>query len=866
MLKKARLIISVFFVLFGYIAYEDLKPPGKIGPYLDGAFPSQVPGVGGSWDLVDPIPNVSIKSPVRIVSFANTDDVLILSKAGELTRLSVEDQTAEVILDIGSRTFKLGDCGSVGVAVHPKFDIDIDSEFNKVFIYYKTKPEPEEWSEMGFNRLSSFEWDSQKQKFDEDSENILIQQYDRSPWHDSGAMFFGEDGMLYISVGDEGAEEYQPESTQRLDGGFFGGILRIDIDNDPSRSHPIIRQPLANADPASGWWETFSQGYSIPNDNPWLSPNGEHLEEFYAIGLRSPFSMHYDDVRKKIWVADVGSEVVEEINIIDKADNCQWPYFEGDVPSEIRTKPDDFIGNEKPVYHQIERGVSSCIIGGGVYTGNKFAYLNQKYLAADFNLGKVMALTNNGVDQEPDLEVLIANISAINPEIPEKGGITGMYILNDGNIWISVMGEDYSKPGKIFQLKQKNTVEDPASKLSELGVFTDLKNLTVREGILPYDVNSPLYSDNALKSRWMAIPNDGSFDSSTEKIDFNKERQWGFPEGSVFIKHFALEIDDEKSEIVPLETRFFIIGEDNNRYGLTYKWNDEGTDAFLLGGGTSKDFDIFLDGDYAYTQTWDFPSRDQCITCHNAAAGFVLGVKTHQLNKEFYYPHLGQSFNQLEVLSDLKMFNQQLAPVESYLRSAAITDETQTLEWRIRSYLDANCSSCHQLENVKDVFLDFNLSESKSLVQYYNFKATSHASDQGRSIIEPGDHSESELWVRDASEDNNKMPPISRNLVDQIYVDSLAKWIDNIDVNLTSNDHEFLMFPNPTSGWVIIRIDDSWELPVNIHVNTIKGRLVYQSKSEETFNYIDLNLYPKGTYFVSIISEDKRQTKKVILN
>lgn len=72
---------------------------------------------------------------------------------------------------------------------------------------------------------------------------------------------------------------------------MFNGIIRIDIDNDPSRSHPILRQPLANATPPSGWGETYTQGYSIPNDNPWLSPDSSQLEEFYAIGLRSTYSI-----------------------------------------------------------------------------------------------------------------------------------------------------------------------------------------------------------------------------------------------------------------------------------------------------------------------------------------------------------------------------------------------------------------------------------------------------------------------------------------------------------------------------------------------------------------------------------------------
>lgn len=866
-MKYQKIVLSLFILLYGFVTVNDLRPPGKIGPYLDGVFPSKVPGLQGAWDIVNPLPNISIKSPIRIISFGSTGDVLVLNKAGEVHRLSTTNKSSQIVLDISAQTFKLGDCGSVGIAIHPNFDSENPSDYNKVFIYYKTKPNPEDWSEMGFNRLSSFKWDTGTQRFDVATEEILIQQFDHGPWHDSGAMFFGDDGMLYLSIGDEGPDSYQELSTQRLDGGFFSGILRIDVDNDPVNSHPIIRQPQSNGAAPSGWGNTFSQGYSIPNDNPWLSETGDHLEEFYAIGLRSPFAMHYDKNRKKIWVADVGSDKAEEINLIEKGDNGQWPYKEGYIESEIHSKPDNLIGNEKEVYFEVERGLSSCIIGGGVYNGSKFPFLNEKYLFADFNLGKLMSLTNNGVNQEPILDVLISDISGINSEVPEKGGITGVHILDDGNIWITVMGEDYSKPGKIFQLEQKDEVEEPPYKLSDLGVFEDLQSLTPRDGIIPYDVNAPLYSDNALKQRWIAIPNDGVIDSENEKIDFSENGAWSFAEGTVFIKHFSLQLNEGALDsIVPLETRFFIIGEDNERYGVTYKWNEEGTEAFLLGGGASKELDIYEDDDFAYTQTWDFPSRDQCMTCHNAAAGHVLGVKTHQLNKTFDYPHLGTSMNQLTYFNELGIFNNEINEAESYIKSAPIDDETQSLEWRIRSYLDANCASCHKLGGVKDVFLDFTLSQSKSLVEYYDVESASHASSQNSVIIKPGDHAASELWIRDASEAQNKMPPIGRNFVDQIYVDSLAKWIDNIDVNTIENDHKFLMFPNPTDSWLIIKLDDTWELPLDININSTTGRLIYQSSTDKFYNYIDLGLYPRGTYFVSIISGDRRQAKKIILN
>lgn len=81
---------------------------------------------------------------------------------------------------------------------------------------------------------------------------------------------------------------------------------------------------------------------------------------------------------------------------------------------------------------------------------------------------------------------------------------------------------------------------------------------------------------------------------------------------------------------VRLETRFYVLGEGGRGYGLTYRWNDEGTDAFLLTNDEERDYEVFDDnGTVVDNRTWSFPSRTQCQTCHTNNAGFVLGVQTH---------------------------------------------------------------------------------------------------------------------------------------------------------------------------------------------------------------------------------------------
>ncbi|RMG88350.1 MAG: T9SS C-terminal target domain-containing protein [Bacteroidetes bacterium] len=862
---NTRTLFAWIFLGAGFFSFSSEwvpPPPGAVGAYFNGVFPETAPG--GTWGLEDPLPEMTFMGPVRILAVPGSGDLLVLCKVGEIWRVDVNAGHRELVLDIKDRAFKKGDGGAVGMALHPRFGDPTAPDKQVIFVYYRTKPDPDEWSEKGFNRLSKFSWNAATGRFDPDSEVILIQQYDRMTWHNGGGMAFGKDGFLYLSVGDEGDENFIPEATQRLDGGFFSGILRLDVDNDPSRSHPIIRQPRPNADPPAGWGATFSQGYSIPNDNPWLSPDGSRLEEFYAIGLRSPYVLSYDEETDQFWVADVGSDKREEISRVGRAANLQWPYREGTFVSEEFSKPADLLGKETEPFFEYGRSEGNCIIGGGVYRGTAFPELNGKYLFADWGPDKLMALNNSSDPTAAKLEILINNIANEPVQVPEKPGITGVFSLPNGEIWLTVMGENAFEPGKIFRLIRRVAVPEPPVRLSELGVFLDLQNLTPAPGLIPYDVQSPLWSDRALKRRWMAIPNDGRYDSPEEQIRFSGFSEWRFPPGTVFVKHFELPLTtDPTGETAPLETRFWVVGKSGNGYGLTYKWNEAGTEAFLQGGGSSKEWVITEAGMPVFTQQWDYPGRDQCLRCHTPNAGFVLGVKTHQLNGDFFYPEIGQKQNQLSRLNDLGLFGQHIGDPDDYPRAYPIGDESVDLELRIRSYLDANCSNCHRLGGVDGVSLDFRFVMPPRLQNLINFPTQSHASDPARLIVEPGAHAASELWVRDASLNENRMPPLGRNLVDEPYIEALAEWIDQLPSDAGRVD-ELVLFPNPTGGWLNLRVSDAWAPPYESIIRSVSGRVCFQEKFEEKARQFDLTSLPAGVYFLEIAGGGNRETHRFI--
>jgi len=164
---------------------------------------------------------------------------------------------------------------------------------------------------------------------DPNSELVLVNMYDQHLWHNGGGMFFGADGYLYWSSGDEGDTDDFYHDTQKINKGLFSGVLRIDVNQDPTKSHPIRRQPISGTNPPAGWLPSFTTNYYIPNDNPFVNPNGSVLEEFYAIGFRSPHRMTLDPPTGQIWLGDVGDSSREEVDIIVKGGNYQWAYQEG---------------------------------------------------------------------------------------------------------------------------------------------------------------------------------------------------------------------------------------------------------------------------------------------------------------------------------------------------------------------------------------------------------------------------------------------------------------------------------------------------------------------------------------------------------
>lgn len=551
----------------------------------------------------------------------------------------------------------------------------------------------------------------------------------------------------------------------------MSGIFRIDVNQNPSLSHAIRRQPFHHPVTPAGWPESYTTNYFVPNNNPFVNTNGSNLEEYYALGFRQPYRFSRDPVTGLIWVADSGQSTREEIDILVPGANYQWAYREGTVPGP-KSPPAITNGFEKGPLHDYGRDQGGAAIGGYVYRGVEHAgFLTGKYIWVDNVSGRIWAITSDGTTLT-NVEYL-----ASMPSGSVYGGTSSCGQDANGEIYFLKFGGDGAQ--RVFKLARTTTVvPEPPALLSQVGAFTNLTTLAPAPGLITYDVNTPLWSDAAAKYRWLAVPNNGTHNTAAEQITFSPTNEWQFPAGTVFVKHFELAASETNSSPVHrLETRFLVRDQNGGVYGVTYKWRADGSDADLLLGGATQDYSITT-ATGIRTQHWTFPSRLDCATCHNANAKGVLGLKTHQMNGDHFYPQTGRTDNQLRTLGHLGMFSSEYSEslLASYLKSFAITNTAQPLVTRVRSYIDANCSHCHRPGGQRANF-DARYTvplEQQNLIYGAVFDAVNGPTDR---VVRPQDLLHSMLHNRANRVGALQMPPIAKNMIDTNAMQLFADWI-----------------------------------------------------------------------------------------
>ncbi len=595
---------------------------------------------------------------------------------------------------------------------------------------------------------------------------FITQRYSGNGFCDD--MLFGPEGYLYIAVADPGQDA--GGTVQTISSNLYGGILRIDVDQRPGNLMP-------NPHPA------VTTNYSIPVDNPFVgatSFNGATVDptrtrtEYYAVGLRNPWRLSVDPLSGLMYVGDPGTSIYDEINVISKGGNYGWPYREGTGGGPKAANAPAGVNWINPICQH----ASGAIIGGVVYREQNYDQLQGTYLFGDWVSGQVFGLHYAGT-----------HLVTAQSLTPQAGVVAfGIDPSNGDVLAINQAG------GQIMRLTYSTIVVGTSlpPTLADTGVFADLTNLTPNIGIVGYDVNVPFWSDNAQKTRWFSIPR------LTGTIGFSRNGNWSFPPGTVWVKHFELELTNGVPESARrLETRL-LVRTATGVYGATYRWGDSLTNATLVQSEGLDEALMIYDGSNVRTQVWHYPSRSECLTCHTLLAGYALGFNTEQLNCDFTYP--GGTGNQLRALNDAGYFTASVSGINTMPALANATNAAVSLDYRVRSYLAANCVHCHQPGGGALAGFDCRLTTPLSASGLMNGSLVNTLGDPANRVITPGSPVHSALLTRIANPGPDHMPPLATSVLNQEAIDLVNAWITGSATNYQSYADWQLSFFNSTNA------------------------------------------------------------------
>ncbi len=301
----------------------------------------------------------------------------------------------------------------------------------------------------------------------------------------------------------------------------------------------------------------------------------------------------------------------------------------------------------------------------------------------------------------------------------------------------------------------------PAPTLDAYGLFQDAGGRTPSPRVLPYDLNTPLFSDYAEKSRYVFVP-------AGRKVRYKSEGAFDFPVGATLVKTFAYPADLRRPNegVRFLETRL-LIRKPQGWVALAYVWNPEQTKAVLKRAGTRLDVSVVDVHGARREIDYAVPNQNQCKECHQVAETLgPIGPRAGNLNREFAYA--GGRQNQLTHWTQQGLLEGSPAPALSP-RTAVWNDPAQPLAARARAYLDANCAHCHSPAGIASnsgLFLQIEETRPAALGIGKRPVAAGRGSGNLEVAIDPGHPERSILVHRMASsEPGVMMPELGRSLV-----------------------------------------------------------------------------------------------------
>lgn len=635
----------------------------------------------------------------------------------------------------------------------------------------------------------------------------LLTLYDEASNHNGGDLAFGADGYLYLSLGDEGNGGDYFNNARFINKDFWGQLLRLDVD---SKSANLIPNPHAQPGSTSHPSAVHAGTFRVPADNPFIGATSWHgrtiaantvRTEIYATGFRNPFRFNIDAPTGRFFLGDVGQGSWEEVDLVVKGGDYGWSWREGrhayressTIPPRY---PDNSAGNTNvapatgftpidPIFeygHDSSTNIyGSSVIGGLIYRGSQLPELQGAYLFADvYGAGGMI-----GVLRETSPGVWSGQRMALCPQIVDFGTDP-----RNGEPLLCGLG------GTIYKLVRTGPLgTEPPALLSQTGAFSDLASLTPAAGVVPYEPNVSFWSDYALKSRWFAIKNPAT------KIQYSPAANWAFPTGMVWVKHFDFEVTrGDSTSRRKLETRF-LVKTDSGVYGISYKWRADQSDADLVAeSGLTENIAASNPA-----QTWRYPSRGDCLTCHTQGGGYALSFNTPQMNRTYTYG--GAEQNQILALSKAGYLTSAVTSTQDLPAFATATDATQSLEWRVRSYLAVNCAQCHQPGGGAQGFWDARYATATDQANLINGPLVTNGGSSANRVLAPGDAMHSMLLKRQQGIEAARMPPLATNERDLINEQLLMDWIAALPQRQSLAQWQTAFFGSPNAAKAAAGLD-----------------------------------------------------------
>jgi glucose/arabinose dehydrogenase len=781
-----------FHAFEGYASLKFLPPDKAAGVPKELGQPLTTSKVVGSPDPPLPyrpvraFPDLKLTFPIAIDRIPGSDQLLLIAQDrsyGPASVLRIADQTnvakAELLMEVP------GGGTAYGMCFHPKF-----AQNGYMYLGWNGALEKGAPKETFVTRYTL-----DREKFTVDPASAMHIIHWESDGHNGGDLEFGLDGMLYVTSGDGTSDSDTNLRGQELTH-LTAKLLRIDVDR-PGKDKDGNERP-----------------YSVPADNPFVGLDGI-APETWAYGFRNPWRIAVDPQQGHIWVGNNGQDLWEQVFFVRKGDNFGWSVYEGShiFYAERKLGPHPHVLPAAEHHHSEARSLT----GGVVYYGTKLPELVGAYIYGDHSTGKIWGMKHDG--DKVVWHKLLADTTF---------NISGFGIDSRGELLVA--DHRGNNEGAYYYLEPTPPVTTPNTfprKLSESGLFLDVARHAMQPGVVPYSVNSPLWSDGAHKERFIAIPHKEGVDM---RIGFATSRGWNFPDETVLVKSFALEtVAGDPSSRRWIETRF-LTRQAGEWVGYSYIWNDEQTDAELVPAeGLDREYEIRVpkSGDNAdglTRQKWRYPSRTECMVCHSRAANFVLGPTEMQMNREHDYG--GVKMNQLEMLERLGMLkanaqadaenflkedlkkagldekqvagrlaelsaarNQRTAKGESsllggpaarYKRLPDPYSDSEPLEARVRSYLHVNCSSCHVEAGGGNAQMQLEFATELAKMGVVDSPPLHHKFGiEDARIVAPGHPERSVLLHRlsHRGQGTGQMPQLGTNVVDEAAVKMVREWI-----------------------------------------------------------------------------------------